>query len=108
MPYDQASRYFVTDAEKAERVYPTLIPNWDHTPRTGRKGLVLHGSDPEKFESHLKETLDLVSHKSPEHRIIFVKSWNEWAEGNYLEPDRKFGNGYLESVGRNVLKNKEK
>ena len=108
VPYDQASRYFVTDAEKAERVYPTLIPNWDHTPRTGRKGLVLHGSDPEKFESHLKETLDLVSHKSPEHRIIFVKSWNEWAEGNYLEPDRKFGNGYLESVGRNVLKNKEK
>jgi hypothetical protein len=31
--------------------------------------------------------------KPEEDQIIFIKSWNEWAEGNYLEPDMKYGKG---------------
>ncbi len=30
------------------------------------------------------------------HKIILIKSWNEWGEGNYLEPDIRFGRKYLE------------
>jgi len=39
-----------------------------------------------------------VKQKSPENQIVFLRSWNEWAEGNYMEPDLKFGRGYLEAL----------
>jgi hypothetical protein len=53
-------------------------------------------SDPEKFRLHLRDVLKQVKNDPQERRIVFVKSWNEWAEGNYLEPDQEHGRGYLE------------
>jgi glycosyl transferase family WbsX len=78
--------------------FPCIIPNWDNTPRSGKHGLVLQGSTPELFRRHAAEALERVRNKPAEHRIVFVKSWNEWAEGNYLEPDVEFGRGYLEAL----------
>ena len=76
--------------------YPCIIPNWDNTPRSGKNGVVFHGSNSQLFRIHLKGAIEQVAHKEPEKRVIFIKSWNEWAEGNYLEPDQKFGMDYLE------------
>jgi hypothetical protein len=76
--------------------FPCVIPNWDNTPRSGAKGLVLHGSTPELFRRHLRRALDSIADVPFYRRIVFVKSWNEWAEGNHLEPDLKFRRGYLE------------
>lgn len=76
--------------------FPCVIPNWDNTPRSGSNGLVLHGSTPELFRRHLRKAFDVVRDSPREHRIVFVKSWNEWAEGNHLEPDRLYGRRYLE------------
>ncbi|HYR76631.1 MAG TPA: glycoside hydrolase family 99-like domain-containing protein [Pyrinomonadaceae bacterium] len=78
--------------------YPSVIPNWDSTPRHGVKGLVLLDSTPDLFRAHLREAIDIVQSRDRDHRLIFVKSWNEWAEGNYLEPDLRFGSGYLEAI----------
>jgi hypothetical protein len=84
--------------------YPLLIPNWDNTPRSGSNGLVLHGSTPELFRIILRKSIVSVQHKPTQYRIIFVKSWNEWAEGNYLEPDLKFGKGYLEVIKGEIFR----
>jgi lipopolysaccharide biosynthesis protein len=78
--------------------YPLLVPNWDNTPRSGVNGRVFHGSTPELFRFQIDRALKIVEKHKPKHRIIFIKSWNEWAEGNYLEPDLKFGHGYLEAL----------
>jgi hypothetical protein len=74
----------------------SLLPGWDNTPRSGLNGLVLHGSTPEKFRRQVRQALSLGTQEPLEHRVLFLKSWNEWAEGNYMEPDLRFGRGYLE------------
>jgi len=76
--------------------FPCLIPNWDNTPRSGSNGMVLLGSTPELFRGLVRRALQMVEPWPAEHRLVFVKSWNEWAEGNYLEPDLESGTQYLE------------
>lgn len=101
--YNDALKYFTGEEEKNDNCYPTIIPNWDHSPRSGRKGYILHNSNPKLFKKHVLNVLEVVKHKPDEHKIIFVKSWNEWGEGNYLEPDLKYGKGYLD-VLKDLLK----
>ena len=84
--------------------YPLIFPNWDNTPRSGTNGLVLEGSTPDYFTKQLLEAISQVRGREPEKQIIFIKAWNEWAEGNYLEPDQKFGMAYLDAI-KNVIEN---
>lgn len=101
--YEDASRYFVSNLESRRDVIPTAISNWDHTPRTGKEGIVLHGSTPYLFKRHLKAIFEACKSKDQEHNIVLIKSWNEWAEGNYLEPDRVWGRQYLEVIKQALL-----
>lgn len=96
--YKKAAKYFSGDEDRLEYCFPSIFPNWDHSPRSGRKGHILINSNPKDFKIHVKKVLESVKHKKSENRIIFLKSWNEWAEGNYIEPDLKFGRGYLEAL----------
>lgn len=101
--YEKASRYFTCEEDREENIIPTIIPNWDHTPRSGKNGLVLKGSSPEKFDRHLKDIMEHIEDKPSEHRIAILKSWNEWAEGNYVEPDLQFGYGYMNILKKYLL-----
>lgn len=94
--YEDYIKHALPELRKDFDEFPCVLPNWDNTPRCGIRGQVLHNSTPELFGIHLREAIQQVSHRKPEKRVIFVKSWNEWAEGNYLEPDQKFGRAYLE------------
>jgi lipopolysaccharide biosynthesis protein len=83
--------------------YPCIMPNWDNTPRSGRNGFVIHGSTPELFRVLVKKAIESVETFPQERRLIFIKAWNEWAEGNHLEPDLRFGRAYLEVVEEALL-----
>lgn len=97
-PYEKIIKHLFCDWDKRENGYPQIIPNWDRSPRGGRRAVIYTGSTPELFKAHVNDALDIVKNKQPEHRIIFLRSWNEWAEGNYMEPDLKFGHGYLDAL----------
>lgn len=100
-PYDYNQFYCPIDNN--DRVIPTLLPNWDHTPRSGMRGKVLCGSSPEKFRVFLRKKLETIREKPFESRFLVIKSWNEWAEGNYLEPDLRYGKAYLEALKQELF-----
>lgn len=79
-----------------ENICPSIMPNWDHTPRSGKNGMVLHNATPELFKKHVEETFRIIGAKK--NKIVFLKSWNEWGEGNYMEPDLRYGHGYLDAL----------
>ena len=82
--------------------YPSIVPNWDNTPRVGRRGFVLTQATPDLFREQLQQAIRQVKDRDADRKLIFIKSWNEWAEGNYLEPDQEHGKAYLD-VCREVL-----
>ncbi|MCC8173664.1 MAG: glycoside hydrolase family 99-like domain-containing protein, partial [Odoribacter sp.] len=96
--YKKIIKNIFTSEDREEWVYPTIIPRWDKTPRLGKQAYVYTGSTPALFEKHVRNALDIVKNKKPEHRIIFLQAWNEWGEGNYMEPDLEFGHGYLDAL----------
>ena len=99
--YSEAVKHLVMDLSRFSfDAYPTVFPNWDNTPRMGRRGLVLENSTPRLFEAHIRSAIEALSNRDAEHRIVFLKSWNEWGEGNYMEPDTDWGYAYLDALCR--------
>ena len=104
--YADAARILLDELEKfghPEKIYPCILTNWDNSPRSGVRGFVLKNSTPEAFRTHVRQTLRRAQVLPPDNRIVFVKSWNEWAEGNFLEPDRQFGHQRLEVLREEVV-----
>lgn len=98
LPYKKAINYMVIDDCKNDNVIPIVAPNWDHSPRSGGKAIILKNSKPHYFKKVVKRAIEVVKNKPKEEQLIIIKSWNEWGEGNYLEPDIKFGRKYLEAL----------
>lgn len=98
-------KYFAPDlCWQKKNAFPTIIPNWDHTPRSGKRGSVMLGSSPEKFQQTMHMMIERLQTKAYENRFLFVKSWNEWGEGNYIEPDTQYGYKWLEAIKKEVYK----
>jgi lipopolysaccharide biosynthesis protein len=84
------------DVANAYDFFPNVLVTWDNTPRAGASGNVLINASPELFRKQLCRAVSQVADRPPDKRIVFIKSWNEWAEGNHLEPDLRDGRAYLE------------
>lgn len=101
--YAKISKYLFAPEDAWENVFPTVYPQWDRTPRQGRRTQNVYvNSTPENFQRQLAKAVELTSSKEDEHKIVFLKAWNEWAEGDYVEPDLTYGHGFLDAI-RNVI-----
>ena len=100
--YKKYLKYLVTDEDKERNVIPCIIPQWDHTPRSGWNGSFFVNVKPEYFYENAKHALEAVKNKPEQEQLIFLKSWNEWGEGNMMEPDLTFGRGFIEALRKAV------
>lgn len=90
------------DDNYKENVYPTIIPGYDRTARAGRRAVIYYNNTPQNFGEHVDRVMKYVEKKEDEHKIILLKSWNEWGEGNYMEPDLKYGHAYLDELKKRI------
>lgn len=97
LDYARSVRSFDIIENREENVIPTILPNWDHSPRSGKYAVVLQSSTPEKFKKHAKKVI--LDTNGKVNTFVFLKSWNEWGEGNYMEPDTIWGNQYIDALG---------
>jgi hypothetical protein len=101
--YAQVVAQALHDLPDDSRFLPSVSPGWDNTPRSGSRGVVFEGSTPELFAQYLSKAVALSMNRPPQQRIIFLKAWNEWAEGNYVEPDCLGGRTYLDAIRKVIL-----
>jgi glycosyltransferase involved in cell wall biosynthesis len=76
-----------------------IMPSWDNEARRPGRGTVFHGSTPELYSRWLRHVAeDTDTRHAGEEKLFFINAWNEWGEGTYLEPDRRWGYAYLEAT----------
>jgi 2-polyprenyl-3-methyl-5-hydroxy-6-metoxy-1,4-benzoquinol methylase len=99
--YEEIARSFLERATPDRNVFMTVFPSWDNTARTGHRARIVLNGTPGNFEYWLAESIRRTRQHFPaKERFVFINAWNEWAEGCHLEPDRKYGSGFLEATLR--------
>lgn len=87
--------------------WPGVTPGYDNSPRRQRNAFVYVGSTAARYGEWLRDALRRAVRMGNRaggngETFVFVNAWNEWGEGNHLEPDQKHGRSFLESHRREV------
>ena len=101
--YEKITQHFFAPEDNWQNVYPSIFPQWDRTPRAGNSEGVYINATPTGFKKHIQDALNIIKNKDVEHQILFLRSWNEWGEGNYVEPDLKYGHGFLDAIKETIV-----
>jgi lipopolysaccharide biosynthesis protein len=96
--YQEYIKYMLSQPKKNYKIFPGISPMWDNSARKKKNYLVFYNSTPEAYENWLKQILSSFKPFSRDENFVFINAWNEWAEGNHLEPCQKWGKGYLEAT----------
>jgi lipopolysaccharide biosynthesis protein len=81
------------------KLYRGVMPGWDNTARRQNQPYALYDATPGAFQAWLESVIGETKRDlHGEERLVFINAWNEWAEGAYLEPDRRFGHTFLEAI----------
>lgn len=106
--YDDLVRSSLTKSLPAYPRIPGVCPGWDNSPRREHGATIFINSTPEKYEFWLREVVRRAKARATPAEncgvtpdsLVFLNAWNEWAEGNHLEPCQKWGRQYLEATQR--------
>lgn len=98
-------KYFKYNTEK---LYRAVMPMWDNTARRNNKGMIFENATPELYKQWLEDVLIESKNKDLDDSIVFINAWNEWGEGTYLEPDKKYGYAYLEKTMQAIIDTRTK
>ena len=97
LDYDDIWKRVINRKPLDSTCIPGAFVDWDNTPRKGNLGFVFGGASPNKFKEYMKKQI-IRARTIYKKDMIFLFAWNEWAEGNYVEPDLVFGKAYLEVI----------
>lgn len=103
IPFDDVVEHALEDMPQGERFLPSVLAGWDNTPRSSHRGIVYEGMTPDLFRAYMKKAVERVQDRPAQRRIVFLKAWNEWAEGNVVEPDALYGHKLLDAIHDVVL-----
>lgn len=81
-----------------EKHFKAVVPGWDNSARRKNNAFVMHNHTPELYEDWLQHVCENTEVYSEEENFVFINAWNEWAEGNHLEPDMKWGRAFLQKT----------
>jgi hypothetical protein len=102
LDYQSAAEAEMLQLERPWKRFPTVMVTWDNTSRRARGATIYQGATPARYEHWLRVTAESLADERPEENYLFILAWNEWAEGNHLEPDQRYGRAFLEAT-RSVL-----
>ncbi len=77
---------------------PCVFVGCHNSARRGRNGIIINNQDKAVFKESLERAKEIVKDYPADEKIVFINAWNEWAEGNHLEPCSKHGHQFLEAV----------
>ncbi len=106
--YDECWKYTIECAQTEildKTRYVCAAVDYDDTARRGKGGCFLKGVTPLKFEKYMEILISICKQKKLS--FLFVNAWNEWGEGMYLEPDERWGYGFLQAL-KNAKKEQNK
>ncbi len=98
--YNALVRAMLEKPIPAFRRYRCVTPSWDNSARRKNNAAIFINSSPDAYGAWLKEIIlqEISANRPGNEKLVFVNAWNEWAEGNYLEPDQRWGRAYLEAT----------
>lgn len=81
--------------------FPHISVGWDNNPRfNGLRTDIALQETPAEIEKALRLARQYVDTHPLPAPLVTVNSWNEWTETSYLEPDDRYGYGYLQAIRR--------